>query len=590
MALEKIYQNSTSTGTHTSNLGFVRKLNSNSETLGTTTKLNLKDKNTPELIKKAFREQANNKINYATPGGPEYTMNRVVDGVVQIYNKEIETKEYNSIKDGDVISVQYNENPTNLTAVLLKSLKDESYEMFPIVVGNSNAVSSSNLDSGFGFQNNFICIGNPNAPYVYIDDNMLELLQTINITMTGYTETGWYTVGNKTESSIELQSKVEDFNTIASQEFTIRQIVYSNLNDEHTYAQEVMKEEFIDLIKTIEIARAPELTKLSKNDTIKVLINEHPTEFADYLLTEGIKFPTIKDDSEHISIGLISPGAPGLSIHEAGEIVQYVYINDDIKEVLSDANVSVTNYSEVGWYKIEIVDTESLSFGITEMLSSLDFYSKVMTQLFTITDITKDSIPRTLSSAEQVNEINLSEFKDLFFEAELMTLENTNTINTHDTVQLVLNETPTNFVEAVKNKAELPNIYGDHNYIGNKPGLGCCIELSSASKYYTGVSNASYDYYVYINDDIKDMLPAKVDNITLNTSGYNTAGWYHLVKSRTSYIVEQVMDFDSIKTYILAIDVISTTTIEETSSETEVDTINVSENFKDLFTSVKLFK
>lgn len=253
MALEKIYQNSTSTGTHTSNLGFVRKLNSNSETLGTTTKLNLKNRNTPELIKKAFREQANNKINYATPGGPEYTMNRVVDGVVQIYNKEIETEEYNSIKNGDIVSVQYNENPTNLTTALLKSLKDESYEMFPIVVGDSNVVSSSNLDSGFGFQNNFICIGNPNTPYVYIDDNMLELLQTINISITGYTEIGWYTTGNKTSHSIELQNKVEDFNTIANQEFIVQQIVYSNLNNEHTSVQEAAKQDFIDLIKSIEI-------------------------------------------------------------------------------------------------------------------------------------------------------------------------------------------------------------------------------------------------------------------------------------------------------------------------------------------------
>ena len=101
MSIEKIYQNSTSTGTHTSSLGFVRKLNNNSNELGTATKLNLKDRNTPELIKKAFREQTKNKINYATPGGPEYTMNRVVDGVVQIYNSNTEVPVKRSkYKDG----------------------------------------------------------------------------------------------------------------------------------------------------------------------------------------------------------------------------------------------------------------------------------------------------------------------------------------------------------------------------------------------------------------------------------------------------------------------------------------------------------
>lgn len=83
-------------------LSFARALNNNKEELGTETKVDLDVHNTPEALRKAFKEQAG-KIGYHTPGGPDDIFtheeegapvdspSELKDGLAQIYNKALET-------------------------------------------------------------------------------------------------------------------------------------------------------------------------------------------------------------------------------------------------------------------------------------------------------------------------------------------------------------------------------------------------------------------------------------------------------------------------------------------------------------------
>lgn len=91
-------------------LDFIRALNANADELGTETKLDLDTHNTPEFVVKALREQSeakekSQKISNITPGGPDdvptfeeegapvNSPSKMLDGVVQIYNKAIEGEE-----------------------------------------------------------------------------------------------------------------------------------------------------------------------------------------------------------------------------------------------------------------------------------------------------------------------------------------------------------------------------------------------------------------------------------------------------------------------------------------------------------------
>lgn len=590
MPIEKIYQNSTSTGTHTSSLGFIRKLNNNSNELGTTTKLNLKDRNTPELIKKAFREQAKNKINYATPGGPEYTMNRVVDGVVQLYNSNIETSTNIEINTQDSISVILNENPTKFTEAILKSVKEETYEMFPMMVDEGRVTCA------FGFNYSpfpaLIYSENDNdMMYVYIDENTREALSLLSKTITNYTEPGWYVLDSETQdpssSEFNLTEKVSNFDSIKNITLTVDTIYYSNLNDESREVVKTNTSDLYDLISSIKVDRD---TKILSGGTYKILINESPSKFTKALLDSAkVQFKDYtpfycfyeQNDAKVIFIGIqISSGLNFPTVYfvdlTSEEPVPefYGYIDSNVIEMSTYIKgSSITGYTEPGWYKYTTED--NLAYKVEK--ANFDSIKNITLTISTQSQFMYyDSIKEVSSVSRPIT--YKAYFYDLIKNIEEISVPNTpEKIKVEDNIVCELNNYPIEFFNSLYDNETLPMLIGNKISIGNVDFCG--VKLDAASSYN---KDSEAKYLIYVTSKNIQMLR---DN-GIDTSTYTIEGaaedWYELVGNALKGLSKK---FNSINNFYIKISNILSYKIKELDKSVSLTEVNVSD-FKDLFKTI----
>lgn len=586
MAIEKIYQNSTNTGTHTSSLGFVRKLNNNSEELGTTTKLNLKDRNTPELIKKAFREQAKNKINYATPGGPEYTMNRVVDGVVQIYNNNIDSpKQDTDIKEGDTLKVVLNEAPTKFTEAILKSIKEETYDMFPLAMG-------ADEQSAFGFSiNPFPLFANRNMKvvYAYIDENITETILLLGKTLDGFSTNGWYIVDQESldpsETTLKLTSKIDNFKEINNLQFTISSLQYSNLNDESNSAEKINTSEFYDLIKSISVYTDNRIVTGGK---YKFLINENPTEYTKKLL-DSVKVGFKDKVSFYYSYEMNDDGVTYVGTQTDDEILNipcvyfvnfsdgattfYGYIDSNIIEMMNYVQgSSITGYTEPGWYKYTTKDHLAYEVEKANYEENIKY--------ITLTISEQNQHQYVDESNGVVSYIRPILYKSYFYGfiqevEEISVPANSTKIKAGDGIKCELNKTPIDFFNSLYDDEVLPMIVGKNGKTTAGNVNYCGIKFDAASTYN---KSSVVKYLIYVTSEIITTLSGN----NIDTTNFSSNGWYMLVENKLETLNE---NFKDINNFYIPVSSILSYKLGDLDNSTSLTEVNVSD-FKDLFKTI----
>lgn len=363
-------------------LSFVRAMNENADELGTSTKLDLENYNTPEAIAKALKEQAG-KTGYHTPGGPDdlptfeetgapiYSPSEQKGGIAQVYNEAIEGGETGSkvveIGEEDITLNFKDEITSDLVDIHAKSVNGE--ELTEEEVEKLNKAIASLVRYNGEVETTVVTIANPRyesfieigssdegnpETALYVSTKTKDAFEDgWDADVTALTKDGWYGLeraprdGEEHEHEYILTS-IEEPVSVNFKELT--NIHDADGNELETYDT---SEFTTSVVRPTYMYRGGNY-KVTAYDTYdKEAVDEY-TELIkggstiDYGFTaQGYSgsVDACGGNYAYVSIDMFSP--------EESRGIVYAYLSPDLGEFLGQRmeNIDVSEVTDYGWYK-----------------------------------------------------------------------------------------------------------------------------------------------------------------------------------------------------------------------------------------------